>query len=134
MTAAADFGILAVSPTSSNTIRAIRPCEHPSGQTGSRKYQRGECLRTPAHPNRTCAGSRPSGHTGGTRRTRAYMRDGCPVSSSSVWGASVTGNCRKDVLASCECCFGIKLRLPLLDGFVGDLFASAFDGLKSRRS
>lgn len=46
-----------------------------------------------------------------------------------MWGASVTGNCREDVPASCEGGLGIKLRLPFLDGFVGNLLASAFDGL-----
>lgn len=44
-------------------------------------------------------------------------------------GASVIGKCREDAPASCEGCLSIKLRLPLLDCFVGNLLASAFDGL-----
>ncbi|WP_201272221.1 hypothetical protein [Sinorhizobium medicae] len=46
-----------------------------------------------------------------------------------MWGANVTGNCREHVPASCEGGLSIKLRLPFLDGFVGDLLASALDGV-----
>lgn len=44
-------------------------------------------------------------------------------------GASVTGDCREDVPCVMRGGLGIKLRLPFLDGFVGNLLASAFDGL-----
>ncbi|WP_234843131.1 hypothetical protein [Sinorhizobium meliloti] len=46
-----------------------------------------------------------------------------------MWGASVTGHRRDDVPVSCEGGLSIKLRLPFLDGFFGNLLASAFDRL-----